>query len=33
MVMTKFPVTLVVVIGLVILMAVVAAISIKNGRR
>jgi hypothetical protein len=31
--MTKFPVTLVVVIGLVILMAVVAAISIKNGRR
>jgi hypothetical protein len=33
LVMTKFPVTLVVVIGLVILMAVVAAISIKNGRR
>lgn len=33
MVMSKFPVTLVVVVGIVILMAVVAVISIKNGRR
>lgn len=31
--MSKFPVTLVVVVGIVILMAVVAVISIKNGRR
>lgn len=31
--MSKFPVMLVVVVGIVILMAVVAVISIKNGRR